>query len=194
MMYSPFSDSMVDWLSRDRVTVVVAANIQFESGTAYVHSGTGTIVIDGFVYYGMGRMGSIDDVNETNTTSPSQLKMTLSGLDMSLFAKTLNERCVGRTAEIFLVAIDDNGQVQIADLIFQGKVSSTGATAGETNALQYTVSNIFEDWQRPFPDRFTDESHQSVQPGDRIFRYVAQMSERSIFWGSKKDAPGFTYS
>lgn len=41
MMYSPFSDSMVDWLSRDRVTVVVAANIQFESGTAYVHSGLG---------------------------------------------------------------------------------------------------------------------------------------------------------
>ena len=113
---------------------------------------------------------------------------------MSLFAKTLNERCVGRAAEIFLVAIDDNGQVRVADLIFQGKVSSTGATAGETNALQYTISNIFEDWQRPFPDRFTDESHQSVQHGDRIFRYVAQMSERSIFWGSKKDAPGFTYS
>lgn len=194
MMYSPFSDSMLDWLSRDRVTVAIAANIQFESGTAYVHSGTGNLVIGGFVYYGMGRMGSIDDVTENNTTSPSQLKMTLSGLDLSLFAKTLNERCVGRPAEIFLVAIDDNGKAQVADLIFQGKVSSTGATAGETNALQYTVSNIFEDWQRPFPDRFTDESHQAAQPGDRIFRYVAQMSERSIFWGSKKDAPGFTYS
>lgn len=41
MLYSPFSDSMVDWLSRDRVTVAIAANIQFESGTVYVHSGTG---------------------------------------------------------------------------------------------------------------------------------------------------------
>ena len=92
------------------------------------------------------------------------------------------------------MAIDDNGVPQVADLIFQGKVSSTGTTAGETNALQYTVSNIFEDWQRPFPDRYTDESQQSVEPGDRIFRYVAQMSERSIYWGSQKDAPGFTYS
>lgn len=73
-------------------------------------------------------------------------------------------------------------------------VSGTGATSGDTNALQYTVSNIFEDWQRPFPDRYTDESHQAAQPGDRIFRYVAQMAERSIYWGSKKDAPGFTYS
>lgn len=194
MLYSPFSDAMVDWLSRDRVTAVIAANIQFESGTVYVHSGTGTIVLNGFVYYGMGKMGAVDDVGETNSTSPAQLKLTLSGLDLSLFATTLNERCVGRQANIYLVVMDDSGVVRAADLIFQGKVSSTGATAGETNALQYTVSNIFEDWQRPFPDRYTDESHQSAQPGDRIFRYVAQMAERSIYWGSKKDAPGFTYS
>lgn len=57
MLYSPFSDSMVDWLSRDRVTAVLAANVQFESGTAYVHSGTGTLVLGGYVYYGMGTMG-----------------------------------------------------------------------------------------------------------------------------------------
>lgn len=194
MLYSPFSDEVVDWLSRDRVTALIAANIQFESGTVYVHSGTGQIVLNGFVYYGMGKMGAVDDVGETNSTSPSQLKLTLSGLDLSLFATTLNERCVGRQANIYLVVMDDGGVVRAADLIFQGKVSSTGATAGETNALQYTVSNIFEDWQRPFPDRYTDESHQAVQPGDRIFRYVAQMAERSIYWGSKKDAPGFTYS
>ncbi|WP_410756596.1 phage tail fiber protein [Citrobacter youngae] len=83
MLYSPFSDSMVEWLSRDRVTVAIAANIQFESGTVYVHSGTGTLVLGGYVYYGMGRMGSVDDASETSTTSPTQVKMTLSGLDNS---------------------------------------------------------------------------------------------------------------
>lgn len=121
MLYSPFSDSMVDWLSSDRVTVAIAANIQFESGTVYVHSGTGTLVIGGYVYYGMGRMGSVDDASETSTTSPTQVKMTLSGLDMALFATTLNERCVGRNAEIYLVAMDDNGVVQVADLLFKGR-------------------------------------------------------------------------
>lgn len=194
MLYTPFSDQMVDYLSRDRVTAVIAAQVQFESGTAYVHSGTGTLVLGGYVYYGVGTLGAVDDMQETGTTSPTQLKLTLSGLDMSLFAKTLNERCVGRPAELYLVVLDEAGVARVADLIFKGKVSSTGATAGDTNALQYTVSNIFEDWQRPFPDRFTDESHQATQPGDRIFRYVAQMAERPIYWGSKKDAPGFTYS
>jgi hypothetical protein len=194
MLYAPFSESMIDWLMRDRVTAVLAAQIQFESGTVYVHSGTGSLVLNGYVYLGLGTMGSVDDVSESNTTSPTQLKMTLSGLDLSLFSKTLNERCVGKPTELYLVALDDAGVPQVADLMFKGKVSSTGATVGETNALQYTVSNVFEDWQRPFPDRNTDESHQASQPGDRIFRYVAQMAERSIFWGSKKDAPPFTYS
>lgn len=194
MIIAPFSDDMITWLSRDRVTAVLAAKIDFESGTVYIHSGTGPMVLGGYVYTGLGTMGSVDDVGETSTTSPTQLKMTLSGLDMSLFATTLNERCVGRPAELYLVALDDSGVPQVADLLFKGKVTGTGATCGSTNALQYTVSNIFEDWQRPFPDRFTDESHQAVQPGDRIFRYVAQMSERSIFWGSKKDAPPFIYS
>lgn len=194
MIVSPFSDEMIYWLSRDRVTAVLAARIDFESGTVYVHSGTGPMVINGLVYSGMGTMGSVDDVGETSTTSPTQLKMTLSGLDISLFATTLNERCVGRNAELYLVVLDDSGAAKVADLLFKGRVSATGATAGSTNALQYTISNVFEDWQRPFPDRYTDESHQSVQPGDRIFRYVAQMAERSIYWGSKKDAPPFIYS
>jgi hypothetical protein len=121
MLYSPFSDAMVDWLSRDRVTAVIAANIQFESGTVYVHSGTGPIVLNGYVYYGMGRMGTVDDVGETNSTSPAQMKLTLSGLDISLFATTLNERCVGRQANIYLVAMDDGGVVRAADLIFKEK-------------------------------------------------------------------------
>jgi hypothetical protein len=194
MLYSPFSESMVDYLSRDRVTAVIAAKIEFESGTVYVHSGTGPLTLDGYVYYGMGRLGSVDDVEETHTTSPTRLKLTLSGLDVGLFATTLNERCVGRPAELYLVALDDAGLPEVAELIFKGRVSGTGATAGDTAALQYTISNVFEDWQRPFPDRYTDESQQARQPGDRIFRYVAQMSERSIYWGSAKDAPGFTYS
>lgn len=133
MLYSPFSDSMVDWLSRDRVTVAIAANIQFESGTVYVHSGTGTLVIGGYVYYGMGRMGSVDDASETSTTSPTQVKMTLSGLDMALFATMLNERCVGRNAEIYLVAMDDNGVVRVADLLFKGAYPAQGRPlAGRT--------------------------------------------------------------
>lgn len=194
MLYNPFSDDMATALANSRVTAVIAVKIEFASGTVYVHSGTGPLVLSGYVYQGIGALGAVDDVQESGTTSPAQLKLTLSGLDRSLLAITLNENCVGRPAEIYIVAMDDNGAAAVANLLFKGRVTSTGATAGDTNAIQYTISNVFEDWQRPWPDRFTDESHKAKYPDDRIFRYVAQMAERSIYWGSKKDAPGFTYS
>jgi hypothetical protein len=194
MLYSPLTETMADLLGRDRITTVVAGKIYFHSGTSRVHTGTGQLVIGGEIYHGVGSFGSIDDVKESHTTSPTQLKLTLTGLDTSLLAETMNERCVGRSVEMFVVALNDAGVLLDYNLIFKGKISSTGVNAGNNNTVQYTVSNIFEEWKRAFPERFTDESHQATAPGDRIFRYVAQMAERSIWWGSKKDAPPFTYS
>lgn len=195
MFYSPFSEDMAAILSEDRVTPALAAQIHFDSGTVYVHTGVGPIVLGGYVYQGVGTLGKVDEVGESHTTSPTQLKLTLSGLDMGLLSTTLNEACVGRNAEIYLVAFDNETlAVRANNLLFKGRISSTGAKAGKNSSLQYTISNVFEDWSRPWSDRFTDESHSAKFPGDRIFRYVAQMAERSIYWGSKKDAPGFKYS
>ena len=194
MFFSPFSEEVADLLMQDRVIIALAAKISFDSGIVYVHSGTGPIVLGGYVFHGMGSLGSVDDAGESHTTSPTQLKLTLSGLDLSLLSITLNENCVGREAELYLVILDDAGQPKANNLLFKGKITATSARAGDDNAIQYTISNVFEDWQRPWAERFTDESHKTTQPGDRIFRYVAQMSERSIYWGRKKDAPGFVYS
>lgn len=194
MFFSPFSEEVADLLMQDRVIIALAAKISFDSETVYVHSGTGPIVLGGYVFHGLGSLGSVDDAGESHTTSPTQLKLTLSGLDLSLFSITLNENCVGREAELYLLVLNDAGQVLANNLLFKGKITATSARAGDNNTIQYTVSNVFEDWQRPWAERFTDESHKSTQSGDRIFRYVAQMAERSIYWGSKKDAPGFVYS
>ena len=45
--------------------------------------------------------------------------------------------------EIYLVAMDDNGVVRAADLRSKEGIQY-GATAGGTNALQYTISNILK--------------------------------------------------
>lgn len=52
--------------------------------------------------------------------------MTLSGLDMALFATMLNERCVGRNAEIYLVAMDDNGVVRGRSPVQRARIQHRG--------------------------------------------------------------------
>lgn len=193
MIFSPFSDSLLDSMEQPSVTMIIAVAIYFDSGTTRVHSGTGVLSIDGQTFVGVGNLGDVGGVTEENTTSASTMSLTLSGLDMTLVGQTLNENCVGRDVKCYIATMNERGQVTNANVLFEGFISDTAMQAGTTNAITYTVSNIFEKWSSGIPDRYTDESQQRLHPGDRFFRYVAQMAERSIYWGSKKDAPGFSY-
>lgn len=199
LLYSPLDDALLAALRRQNVMVAQAVRIEFPSGISRTHSATGELIIGGETYYGVGNLGEIGTVTEEHTTSPGQISLTLGGLDTSLVATTLNEKVIGSPVQIFFVVFDpDTCSPIAANLLYRGKVSATALTAGANSALAYTVSNIFEDWSRGQTWRFTDESQRKRAKGiagvdDRIMRYVAQMAERSLYWGNKKDAPTFVY-
>lgn len=195
MIVQPFSMDVATAMMQPHVDLALAAEFDFgTSGVTRVHSGVGDITIDGDVYFGLGQMGEVGNVEEQNTTSPTQLSLTLTGLDTSMMAIALNERCVGRPVRAYIVVFGDNMTSLSYNEIFSGSITTTALVAGAQGAIQFTVSNIFEQWSKGKPYRYTDDSHRKLQNGDRLFRYVAQMSERSIFWGSKKDAPPFRYT
>lgn len=193
MLFSPFSDSLLSAMEQPNVALVLAAEIDFPSGITRVHTGTGTVIINGQTFLGVGTLGDVGSVTEENSTSSSTMSMALSGLDMSLVGETLNEEVIGRNVICYLAVMNEQGIVTGSNVLFEGFITDTALQAGQQNALSYVIANVFERWSQGLPDRYTDESQQRLHPGDRFFRYVAQMSERSIFWGSKKDAPGFTY-
>lgn len=194
MLFSPFSDSMLDAMEQPNVCLVLAAEIDFPSGVTRVHTGTGQIIVNGQTFLGVGTLGEVGAVTEENTTSSSTMSMTLNGLDLTLVGETLNEECVGRNVTVYVAAMSQtNGAIIAANILFEGFIADSALQAGNTNALSYTIANVFERWSYGLSDRYTDESQQRLHPGDRFFRYVAQMAERSIYWGNKKDAPAFIY-
>ncbi|WP_336844395.1 hypothetical protein [Providencia rettgeri] len=192
MIYHPFSNEMTQAIN-DGCYVVAAAKLDLKSGVTRVHTATGNLVIAGEVYQGVGQFGSIETVSEENTTGPQQLILSLSGFDSSLLGDVMNERSRGRDVRLMMVALNEDGQPILAEVLFAGQISNIGVSVGDKCEVAVTVSNRFERWSQGLPDRFTDESWQKRHIGDRIFRYVAQMAERAIYWGSKKDAPVFIY-
>lgn len=193
MLFSPFSDDLLSAMEQPNVTLVLAAEIHFPSGVTRVHTGTGVVIINGQTFLGVGTLGDVGSITEENSTSSSTMSMALSGLDMSLVGETLNEEVIGCSVICYIAAMNESGIISASNVLFEGFITDTSLQAGQQNALSYVVANVFERWQQGLPDRYTDESQQRLHPGDRFFRYVAQMAERSIYWGSKKDAPGFTY-
>lgn len=193
MLFSPFSDDLLSAMEQPNVTLVLAAEIHFPSGVTRVHTGTGVVIINGQTFLGVGTLGDVGSITEENSTSSSTMSMALSGLDMSLVGETLNEEVIGCSVICYIAVMNEVGAISASNVLFEGFITDTSLQAGRQNALSYVVANVFERWQQGLPDRYTDESQQRLHPGDRFFRYVAQMAERSIYWGSKKDAPGFTY-
>lgn len=192
--YAPYSSAMLTALSQEYVSTIMAVEIEFKSGTSRAHSGLGNVVIDGQTFIGVGDLGEIGEANARNKVQESDITLSLSGMKPDIIGEVLNERCVGVAGRVILVALDPvTGAILAADTMFDGYVSKTAMVAGERNAISVTLSNVFEKWNKGLPDRYTDASHSRKYPGDRIFRYVAQMADRSIFWGSKQDAPAFRY-
>lgn len=193
MLISPFSTNVATALLDPQVNLVIGVEIAFDSGTTRVHSGTGPVILQGNVFLGLGILGQVGEIKEQNTSSPTQLALTLSGITTDMISIFLNENCVGKYVRIFVAVLDDSFEVLDSDLIFKGRIRDTAVIGGKNNAINVTVSNIFEDWANGQSWRYTDESQMKKNNGDRIFRYVSQMSDRSIYWGSKKDAPPFIY-
>ncbi|HGN0613605.1 hypothetical protein [Proteus vulgaris] len=192
MQYHPFSDAMVNAIN-EGAYIVLAARLDLKSGVTCVHTGVGQLIIAGETYLGVGSLGEISQLKENKTTSPPQLQLKLAGFDKSLVGMVMNEQSRGREVRLMMVAIGEEGKPLLAEVLFIGQITSINVVSGEENAVCVNVSNRFERWSIGLPDRFTDESWSSRRQGDRIFRYVAQMAERAIYWGSKKDAPAFIY-
>ncbi len=180
-------------LNQPHVSALYALKLDLVSGISRVHSGLGPLVIGGETYYGVGSMGSVGPQKEQLSTSPTKLTVALGGLDDSMLAEVMRERIVDRMAWLYLVVMGPDGVPLNASLQFKGRIAQTPIKAGKTNTIQLTISNIFEDWQKGLNLRCTDESHRRIYPNDRFFRYQNEMADKSIFWGSKKDAPGFVY-
>lgn len=192
MYYHPFSDAMVKAIN-DGAYLVLASRIDLPSGVVRAHTGVGPLVIEGETYLGVGQHGSVEGVNEQTGTSPTQLTLKLSGFDKGLVGEVLNQKTRGRGGRVMMAALSDGGLVMHAELLFAGMISASAVTSGEENAVAISLTNRFERWSIGLPNRFTDASFSQRRAGDRFFRYVAQMADRAIYWGSKKDAPPFNY-
>lgn len=188
---SIFTEDFLEALSQPDVTCCLGVELEFPAGTTRVHSAQGPLTIDGQTWFGIGAMGEIGVVTEDGSLTSKQLSVVLNGLDTSIIGTVLNEKCVGRPGRVVFAVFDSLGVIIGVNVLYQGYISGSAMTAGNSNAVSYTLSNVFEKWKEGKPNRYSEESHLADQPGDHIMRMVGQMAERPIYWGAKQDALPF---
>lgn len=191
-MFHPFSDDVAAAMTQPHVDVIVGVEVFAPTGTVRVHTGTGKQVMAGQLFLGVGTLGAIGQIKEDGSTTPKEFTLSLSLLEAGIVALALNEQVVGSKVNLF-IGVVRNGAVVASNRLISGEVSASTAKGGDENLWTLTVAGEMAAWDRIPADRYTDESQMARRGGDRFFRYIGQMAERVIAWGSRSDAPAFIY-
>lgn len=186
----PFSQAVIDIMSSDAFTMMHAAELDFKDGMVRAHTGTGTLVINGETFGGVGTLGSVSAARETNDASgPLSIDLVLSGLDADIVKDTMVDRCRGRPGRVYIVVMDRDGN-QAADILFSGRMDAAKFTFDkDDSSITVPLVDRMAEWDRRNVKRWTDENHQLRHPGDRFFKAVSQVSEWPIRWGTGKGIP-----
>lgn len=179
------SADMLAAIQEDEVTIALAFEAEFESGTVRFWTGTKTRSWNGFLWQGMGDLVGISAIVETKETVASGISVSLSGINPALVSAAIQESRQGATGKVWLALLDAAGNF-IADpvLAFVGRLDvPTIADSGETCTISITYENRLVDLKRARNLRYTHEAQKTLFPNDRGFEYVAAIQDFQVTWG-----------
>jgi len=165
--------------------MVTLADLNFASGTLYVHDGLGTLNFNGNAYQGLGQYGRVDAISEdlNNTAKPVQL--TLSGVEPGLVSSAMTENYQGQVVTLYVGPLDVNTMQWIAtpETVWEGRMDYMTIDIQESAAtIRMNCEHRLN--REPLIARYTDQDQQLAHSGDNFFNLLWQIPLASANWGS----------
>lgn len=169
------------FLGKD-VDLFVAVELMFNSGALRIWSGIGDKSIGGQTYTGTGSLLSVGGIEESDDLSAPGASISLNGVDSSLVSLAIQEPYQNRDCRILLGSGDDFFE------IFSGFMDvMTIEDSGETCIINLTVESRLIILDRKVPLRYTQETQNSLYPGDTFFSTVASLQDKKVDWKMGRD-------
>lgn len=163
----------------------LAVDIDFDSGSVYMWTGIGNLVIGAKTYQGVGTLLNISSIEETSEMDARGATISLSGIPSEFIAVALAEPFQGRPCRIYF-GVTSNPSQYVE--IFSGEVDQMPIQEGaDTATISVLVENIMVRFERPIVRRLTKEDQQSRYPTDKGLNYVASLQDKPIYWGRKAE-------
>lgn len=199
---------MASGLSDKNVSLVVMAELFFQSATLRMWTGLGTLNWRDEDYFGGGNFIGISPIEETQDSVAKGLVASLSGIPSTLISLALTERFRGRPFRLYLAIVDSRsyvatedapGRVELEDgtgfvllennfvnspyRIFSGLMDTMEFTDnGSTADIRLSVENILITGQRTKLSRYTQEDQRKTYPSDKGFDLINQLQDKELVW------------
>ncbi|CAB4139399.1 hypothetical protein UFOVP346_43 [uncultured Caudovirales phage] len=184
-MARTLTPSVLSASTATEVSPFLAVDLDFTSGSIYLWSGYGDLVIGSKTYLGAGNLLNVSTIEETSELEARGATISLSGVPSQYLAVALAEPFQGRPCRIYF-GVTSNPSEYVE--VFSGEVDQMPIEEGaESCVISVTVENIMVRFERPVVLRLTKEDQQSRFPTDKGLNYVASLQDKEIFWGRKAD-------
>jgi hypothetical protein len=182
-MTRQLTTSVLEALDDSVVYPFFAVDIDFASGSLYVWSGIGDLVLGGKTYLGAGQLMTLSSIEETTEIEAKGASITMSGIPSSFLSLALTESYQGRECRIYFgMTSNPFGYVEV----FSGELDQMNIVeSSDTCTISVTVENVLIRLERPVVRRFTNQDQKSRFASDLGLEFVAGLQDKEIFWGRK---------
>lgn len=184
-MARTISGDMQTALAASVLRICLLVELETTGSTIYLTSLDRNISYSAQTWLGNSWLRPFSDISEVADLSSTGCQIRLGGLDSTAVSAILQTFTKSKTGTVQLGLLDSSYALISSPLIiFKGKFdhaelfedgeSASAILTYESTLLRQKESNEF---------RYTDQSQQSLFPGDKGFQYAAQAADWSGFWG-----------
>ena len=173
-------------LANDNQKIAYGVSLEFDSGTLNLWSGIGDFVgSDSLTYTGAGELLNIQNVEEDNELSSTNMTISISGLSENIVTYATTEDYQNRpiTIKMFFFHPDTDDEIGSV-ILFKGRMDTLTVNDGDTFSVIVTAENKLIDLTRPKNLFYTAETQNFLHSGDKGLEFVAKIREQTVNWGS----------
>jgi hypothetical protein len=177
-------------LAKPVARTVYFIELQFSTGTQYICTANQTITWDGKSWLGLGAVGSISAIEESDSLESKPLTFTLNAAQPSWLALAVGpvEEYRGRPAKMYFCPLNEQYQmVGTPEICWRGVMSvvSVGID-GEEGAIQLRCETSAYGLKRQPALRMNAAQQKRKYPSDTGFDYLNDLIANPATWLSRK--------
>lgn len=167
---------------------IALVELHFKAGLLSLALSPWDLTHGGVTYQRTGQLLKIDAAHESSKSFEG-IKLTMSGLDVSIMALAADEPYRGRLVRVLKAYINPEDGVLIGAPVVQfvGRIRSMPIQETNDTCTVAVLAEHYEaELQRPAPLRLNNADQQRLYPGDRGAEYADQLEDKTVVWPTKE--------
>lgn len=171
-------------LQSPNLAALFFVEFDFTSGFLRLNNSGVHITWASSLWYGVGRLGAIDAVQEGAELEARTVNFRITGIDPANISRAMGEHYQGRPVKMWLAPLDANHRV-VADpvLCFHGLMDTMDIDLGQVASITASATSRLAAWDRAKVRRYNSEDQAIDYPADKGFEFVPQLVEKELRWG-----------